>query len=90
MSKFIGIDLGTTFSAVAQVDETGRSTIIHNEDGINITPSCSRWASVIVGEEARKVLGLDSNTIGRFKSGGSNRSPTFLLITCTEKAQAIC
>ena len=90
MSKFIGIDLGTTFSAVAQVDETGRATIIHNEDGINITPSVVSFegATVPVGEEARKVLWADSNTIGRFKRdmgsdktyalGGAERTPTFL------------
>ena len=90
MSKFIGIDLGTTFSAVAQVDETGRATIIHNEDGVNITPSVVSFegSTVLVGEEARKVLGLDPNTIGRFKRdmgtektyalGGAERTPTFL------------
>jgi len=70
MANYIGIDLGTTFSAVATLDETGRPIIIANEDGINITPSVVTFDSSnkgTVGEEARKALYTDSNTIGRFK-----------------------
>ena len=32
MSAFIGIDLGTTFSAISYIDETGRPKIIPNKD----------------------------------------------------------
>jgi molecular chaperone DnaK len=39
MSKAIGIDLGTTFSAVAYLDDDGKSKIIRNRDGDNTTPS---------------------------------------------------
>tara|TARA_B100001094_G_C18014589_1_gene711906 strand:+ start:904 stop:1029 length:126 start_codon:yes stop_codon:yes gene_type:complete len=39
MSAFIGIDLGTTFSAISYIDETGRPKIIPNKEGKNITPS---------------------------------------------------
>jgi len=70
MANYIGIDLGTSFSAVATLDETGRPIIIANEDGINITASVVTIDSAnkaIVGEEARKSLWTDSNTIGRFK-----------------------
>jgi molecular chaperone DnaK len=35
----IGIDLGTTFSAVSKVNELGKPEIIVNRDGENITPS---------------------------------------------------
>ena len=47
MSSFIGIDLGTTFSAVATLDKTGRPVIIDNPDEQkspvkNITSSCVR------------------------------------------------
>jgi molecular chaperone DnaK len=35
MAAFIGIDLGTTFSAVATIDETGRPSIVHNQEGSN-------------------------------------------------------
>ncbi len=70
MANFIGIDLGTTFSAVAHIEETGRPVIVRNRLGENITPSVvsfSKEDSVHVGEAARKTLGLDSNTFGRFK-----------------------
>ncbi len=70
MSSIVGIDLGTTYSAVARLDETGRPSIVHNSDGSNITPSVVSFTgpgSSDVGEEARKLLFLDSNTFGRFK-----------------------
>ena len=92
MPRFIGIDLGTTFSAVAVFDDTGRSTIVTNTDGDNITPSVVSFTgtqSVLVGEEARKLLDLDDHTLGRFKrdmgekevtyqAGGKNHNPTSL------------
>ncbi|MDD0854273.1 Hsp70 family protein [Halobacteriovorax sp. GB3] len=40
MAKFIGIDLGTTFSAAATVDVEGRPVIVRDSEGNNIIPSC--------------------------------------------------
>ena len=55
MSKIIGIDLGTTFSAVA-VMEGGKSKIIPSAEGHNTFPSVVTIKSgeVIVGEIARR------------------------------------
>ncbi|MBC6444201.1 MAG: Hsp70 family protein [Alphaproteobacteria bacterium GM202ARS2] len=59
MSAYIGIDLGTTFSAAATLDETGRLVMIKNPDeqrSDNLLPSAV-WVEgdeLIVGEEARK------------------------------------
>lgn len=39
MGHTIGIDLGTTFSAAAKVNQLGKPEIILNRDGENITPS---------------------------------------------------
>lgn len=39
VSKVFGIDLGTTFSCIAQVDDTGRAIVISNAEGGYITPS---------------------------------------------------
>lgn len=39
MGKYVGIDLGTTFSAIAYIDEKGNPVIIPNKQGENITPS---------------------------------------------------
>ncbi len=51
----IGIDLGTTFSAVAWVDESGRTAMIRNTEGDLLTPSVVLFseAETAVGKEAR-------------------------------------
>lgn len=71
MTSFIGIDLGTTFSAVSHIDETGRPSIIHDQDGKNITPSCvtEREDGVMeVGEYARRMFGhAPGSAAARFK-----------------------
>jgi molecular chaperone DnaK len=70
MKSFIGIDLGTTFSAVATIDDTGRPIIVHNIDGSNITPSCVTEEDGVfeVGEFARRTLGsAPDKAAGRFK-----------------------
>ncbi len=70
MKSFIGIDLGTTFSAVATIDETGRPIIVHNCDGKNITPSCvaEEDGVVTVGEFARRHWGsAPDEAAARFK-----------------------
>ena len=67
--KFIGIDLGTTYSAISYIDDNGRPKIIANSEGQNITPSCIQFEgdTVTVGEEARKSLGFSKNVLARFK-----------------------
>ena len=70
MSGIVGIDLGTTYSAISTIDDTGRPKIIHNSEGKNITPSCillNEKDVLEVGEEARRVLDLSNKVVGRFK-----------------------
>ena len=71
MSSYIGIDLGTTYSAVATIDKTGRPVIVHNSDGENITPSCVTETDdgvFEVGEHARKTWGTaPEKAAARFK-----------------------
>lgn len=71
MSSFIGIDLGTTYSAVATIDKTGRPVIVHNSDGENITPSCVTETDdgvFEVGEHARRTWGnAPDKAAARFK-----------------------
>jgi molecular chaperone DnaK len=52
MAKPIGIDLGTTFSAIATI-EGGKAKIIPNAEGQRITPSV-----VTVTKEGERVVGL--------------------------------
>lgn len=70
MVAIIGIDLGTTFSAVATIDETGRPVIVSNRDGHNITPSCvtENDGVIEVGEFARRTWGnAPDRAAARFK-----------------------
>lgn len=68
----VGIDLGTTFSAVARIDpQTGKPVIIKNSYGASITPSVLCFqedGSVLFGEEAKNMQGIgDPNAIAFFK-----------------------
>ena len=56
MGNYVGIDLGTTFSAVAYIDESGRPKIINNDRDKNITPSsvAKIKGELVVGERARR------------------------------------
>jgi molecular chaperone DnaK len=55
--KFVGIDLGTTFSAIATLDERGQAVTLPNLDGEMLTPSAVliEDGSAVVGQAARDV-----------------------------------
>src|SRR5436853_4549259 len=57
MSAIVGIDLGTTFSAVATLDERGRPVTLPNRDGELLTPSAVLIADgeAVVGQPALDV-----------------------------------
>ena len=66
MANIIGIDLGTTFSVAARLDDTGRPVIVANDDGKNITPSVVEFTSkdsFIVGKKAKRMLGVSKNIV---------------------------
>ena len=101
MKHYIGIDLGTTYSAVSVLDETGRPTIVHNRDGQNITPSCVYidGEMVLVGEDARKSWDIEPNKVAArfkremgtervFKMDGKSFSPTDLSAFVLKKLKA--
>ena len=79
MGKLLGIDLGTTFSVMATINETGRAEIICNDEGHRLTPSCVEINKneVIVGEEARKFFGVKTNVLSRFKSDMGDPNKTY-------------
>lgn len=73
MAKYVfGIDLGTTYSCIAYVDETGRATVINNAEGTNTTPSVVNFAGsnqVVVGQVAKENAVIDpDNTISLVKT----------------------
>jgi molecular chaperone DnaK len=84
----IGIDLGTTFSAVAYVTEDGRPEIIHDSQNERITPSVVFFneGAVFVGKTAKedshafpdKVVSLVKRKMGtpeKVKADGQEYTP---------------
>ncbi|MBI4098329.1 MAG: molecular chaperone DnaK [Candidatus Levybacteria bacterium] len=61
MAKIIGIDLGTTNSAVA-VMEGGSPKVIHSREGRNVIPSVVDPVSHVVGDVAKRQLILKPKT----------------------------
>ncbi len=58
MSRIVGIDLGTTNSAIAILDDAGRPKMVENAEGANITPSAVFYepnddTNIIVGQTAK-------------------------------------
>jgi len=68
----VGIDLGTTFSAVARIDPaSGKPVIIKNSFGSATTPSVlcfERGGNVLFGEDAKNLQAVgDPNAVAFFK-----------------------
>ena len=61
----VGIDLGTTLSAVATVTQSGQTSMIANEFGDILTPSVVlfRDHEIIVGREALRAIAHSFDTI---------------------------
>jgi molecular chaperone DnaK len=61
----VGIDLGTTFSVVAHLDDVGRPQTLINAEGDKITPSVMLFDGndVVVGKEAVKAMATDMDMI---------------------------
>ena len=68
-NKVYGIDLGTTYSAIAFVNEDGKTEIIPNSDSDRVTPSVVFFESadkIIVGKEARETAKTDPDRVVSF------------------------
>jgi len=61
----VGIDLGTTFSAVARLDEHGQPTTLTNAEGDRTTPSVVLFdgQDVVVGKEALKAMATEADQV---------------------------
>ncbi|MCK4997178.1 molecular chaperone DnaK [Candidatus Pacearchaeota archaeon] len=78
MAKTIGIDLGTTFSAVS-VMEGGRPKIIPNSEGNNTTPSVVQinGEEILVGEVAKRGAATNpKNTVRSIKRSMGTKKMT--------------
>jgi molecular chaperone DnaK len=63
MNQIVGIDLGTTFSAIARLNSVGRPEISPLGDGERITPSAIYFdeSKTLVGESARYKSQVDAS-----------------------------
>ncbi len=68
LGRAVGIDLGTTYSAVAHVDEYGKPIILKNSDGQTTTPSVVFFdpPNFVVGETAIQSTITDSDRVVQF------------------------
>jgi molecular chaperone DnaK len=64
-SPAVGIDLGTTYSVVAYLDDTGRPMTIVNSEGDLITPSAVLFdgETTVVGKEAIKAIASEAEHV---------------------------
>ncbi len=63
----VGIDLGTTYSAVSYIDDTGRPVTLVNAEGDLVTPSVVLFEGhqPIVGKEALKALATEAEHVAQ-------------------------
>jgi molecular chaperone DnaK len=64
--RVFGIDLGTTYSAIAYVDETGRPTLCRNDNNAETTPSVVHFETpdnVVVGQTAKDFAVIDADSV---------------------------
>ena len=61
----VGVDLGTTYSAVAYLDDLARPQTLINGEGDKLTPSVVLFEGndVIVGKEALKAISTDAEAV---------------------------
>ena len=83
MSRVFGIDLGTTYSCIAYIDEYGKPVVLKNSDGDLTTPSVvmvETEGNVIVGSEAKRSLEIDPDrTVQFIKRKMGKEDDTFTL-----------
>ena len=67
-SNFIGIDLGTTFSSIARINEHGMPEILENSEGERSTPSVVLFDGdeIIVGSYAKDNLVVYPGQVAEF------------------------
>ncbi len=86
--RVYGIDLGTTYSCIATIDDTGRAVVIQNIEGKNTTPSVVQLGdNIVVGDiaknevitESERTVSLVKTIMGKtdtaIKYNGRNISP---------------
>lgn len=68
MGRYVGIDLGTTFSAVCYIDQQGRPVMCKNREGEVLTPSAILFENgkPVIGRTAREKSTVDPRNFEAF------------------------
>lgn len=80
LTKVFGIDLGTTYSAVAYIDEFDRAVIVPNDINEPTTPSVAYFESpghVVVGVEAKNMAEIEPENVVQFVKRFMGRKDEF-------------
>src|SRR4029077_6186903 len=80
ITKVFGIDLGTTYSAVAHIDEFDRAVIVPNDINEPTTPSVAYFESpgrVVVGVEAKNMAEIEPENVVQFVKRFMGRKDEF-------------
>ena len=88
-NHIFGIDLGTTYSSIAYVDEFGKAVIIPNAENERITPSVVFFdeESIVVGDVAKESSKLYPDDVVCFVKR-SMGEPNFIFIHNSEQYRA--
>lgn len=69
MGNVFGIDLGTTYSCIAYIDEYGKPIVLKNSEGEHTTPSVAMVESesnIIIGNEAKRSIEIEPEKTVQF------------------------
>lgn len=93
MNYVFGIDLGTTYSCIAYIDEYGKPVVLKNSDGDSTTPSVVMVESednIIVGTEAKRSIEVEPDkTVQFIKRKIGRENDTVVLNSTTYSAPEI-
>ncbi len=87
LSTMVGIDLGTTYSCIAYVDETGRPATLKNMEGDLVTPSVVYFESadnIVVGRTAKNAMITDEDRVVAFVKRNMGDSASTYVIDGTD------
>lgn len=86
----IGVDLGTTFTAVAAIGSEGKAEIITNRDGDRTTPSVVMFeeGTVIIGEQAKENSVIAPYNVCQFVKRQMGKKSFSFDVSKTEKYSA--
>jgi molecular chaperone DnaK len=81
IKRVFGIDLGTTYSAVASIDEFDRAVVVPNDINEPTTPSAVYFeseANTVVGVEAKNMAEIEPENVVQFVKQFMGRKEEFL------------